>query len=97
MEINMIKKLLEKNNLNQSAYGMDFIEDCKRVGKIIKRVNDLKRKKQSLKEYYEKKLLEIEDEENKIGCQHEIKTHYCDPSGGSDSFDQCDICGKEIR
>lgn len=29
-------------------------------------------------------------------CSHWSKTHHSDPSGNSDSFYECDICGKEL-
>ena len=29
-------------------------------------------------------------------CGHQAKTHYGDPSGGSDSHTTCDICGLEL-
>lgn len=29
-------------------------------------------------------------------CSHYSKTRHTDPSGGSDSFTECDICGKEL-
>ena len=32
---------------------------------------------------------------NQANCDHPIANYYGDPSGGRDSFHQCDICGKE--
>ena len=41
-----------------------------------------------------KKTREIIDIQN--DCKHEATTHHGDASGGSDSCDKCDICGKEL-
>lgn len=30
-------------------------------------------------------------------CAHASRTYHSDPSGGTDSFYKCDICGKETK
>jgi len=55
-------------------------------------IDKLKKKYEDYYKRLEKDILVA----NRNKCEHLIKTRHYDPSGGSDSFTECDICGKEL-
>ncbi len=93
----LLKKLSEfakKNNLDIDGYTR-LLEIAKSK---IDTIKSLKRSISKIKEEYKERIGDIESDivYQQSHCSHEVKEHYCDPAGGSDSFDECQICGKQF-
>ncbi len=74
------------------------------VAKLIKKYNDIHtqrfrtlKAKEDARLDYENTLKKLSCSEKEIQhcCDHPVSTYNADPAGGSDSYRECDICGKE--
>ena len=67
------------------------------IDNILWGIQSINKKRLEAKRTYHESLLAIDKEEMDIQkkCLHLDSTYHSDPSGGSDSFSQCNICGKQ--
>ena len=67
-----------------------FIEEYSlRRKRAVQRMLDI----EALKKKAAKEIQKLCDE---VICEHEITKNHGDPSGGSDSYEECLICGEEV-
>lgn len=87
----MLDLILEEVPPNKAEQIRGWVE----IQKGITRAKD---EIEHLEKEHKKKLAVIETKikEIRMKCKHEKKKHYADPAGGSDSFDECDICGGQV-
>jgi hypothetical protein len=88
--VDILKKLPATMSAKDILFAAEQIEVIKRdldvlAAKIIK-----------LNKEYRASMNKLEEQVSKVqnGCKHWTTTYHGDPSGGSDSCDTCDICGK---
>jgi len=70
----------------------DVIAEASHIKLLIDNINN----KIYLEEERHKKLIDkLIDDKSKIrdDCKHFSVTYHSDPSGGNDSYHECDICG----
>ena len=90
--VDILKKLPTTMSTKDILFAAEQIEAVQRdldvlAAKIIK-----------LNKEYKISMNKLKEEVSKIqnGCEHWTTTYHGDPSGGSDSYEVCDICEKEF-
>jgi hypothetical protein len=69
------------------------------IHNIKSSINQITRKQMELEKKHEKEKAELEKDLSEIRkkCKHESITWFGDPAGGSDSFEECNVCGKQAK
>jgi hypothetical protein len=95
MNTEKMRKLIKDRDIQDISH---FISVCDHVDYITGQMNEFKKDKQKLIDDHKIAMHYIETKINvtRNSCQHVLTTFYADPSGGSDSYTECDICGKEL-
>lgn len=91
MNIALLKRLADKNgNIN--------IDKLLKIQNTLMSMNNLQIKIESVEKEFkaEMHLLKIEKEKIQSSCDHTLLSYHGDPSGGRDSYMECDICGKHL-
>jgi phage-related tail protein len=96
-----IEKILDENR----SYGRHNKELAKilydkisEISEIKDEVNKMKKAFLEMESRYQEESKVLNDKLIKIRekCPHSIKHRVYDPSGGSDSYDYCLVCGKDL-
>jgi hypothetical protein len=68
-----------------------------RLSAVDRRVIYNRTRRDEAKREFDARIKKLDEESIEIreACPHYSTTHHPDPSGGSDSYSQCDHCGKE--
>lgn len=99
----LFQKLIIKSKYSSDEYCVKFAEflanEFSKIQAIEQRLLNNKKERQILDKDYGDKSKKNNDEKRKIQneCEHLLTIHYNDPSGGSDSWDECEICGAKLN
>lgn len=96
--MNVSKKLITRiiQDQPEAALLSDHIfRELSRVQSVQASIVAVQDQMRRSKEKFEKDKSAFEESIRLIqkSCKHEDMTHYPDAAGGSDSFDECNICG----
>lgn len=90
LKIEQVTALIEKcTSPAEAAKAISLAED------IVSKLGNLRRHKDALVKDLQAQIKATEAEmiTQQLRCNHPSKTYYADPSGGSDSHRECNICG----
>lgn len=101
MSVKLTAKLLKAIKARQSADSVDsenewVVAEMERLNGIADSIRTLDAKIDAENKRHKNALAAIESEKQKVmkKCDHLDTTYHGDPAGGSDSFTQCNICGR---
>ncbi len=90
----LVKAIVKTCNQDE-RFSEEFTNKVSQVTRLEDKLKKVKKSKAELKEEYDRQLgycnAIIKDIQKE--CPHYILDYESDPAGGSDSFDQCTICG----
>ena len=89
----VVSKILNKG---RECFDPAIIEKLAAASRTISVINKVESEIKTLKRDYYLALTKLNDKikQERVLCNHVFK-YYADPSGGSDSFSSCLICGHE--
>lgn len=103
LDTKVIKSLLldymKTNDLNNTDQLTQWLYDgITMFDDLYQNCQEIEKKKRDISLRYKKEIEELEKDvrEYQDICCHDSTEYHGDPSGGTDSFTRCNLCGKEF-
>lgn len=94
----ILKKIIDDYTGDKKDLASHITTEYKKYEDITRKINNLESEKARLNKQHKEsiKKIEIDIFEVRKTCNHIDRSFYGDPSGGHDSYYECNICGKEL-
>ena len=89
------------NELAKAIFGSDGSAKYKEYETAVRIKEEIQKRQTSIRRLLEErddqiKVLEEEMKKMQAECKHQVTHYHPDPSGNSDSWTECVICGKSL-